>query len=298
MTEEKLKDSRERQRLQLLDSWINGTRAFNRMLPVSDSRCGCVDCRFYSIEPSWFGYGIATPMWTPTIKPPPKQGSLLMLIVRDVLDSGGDHLYELKNHDLFSGRFPRGATMFTCRFASSERMSGTAISTHLQNTLVAWPLNLPGVFQVKPSIFLISVDISSQWALRNLTRNHPLNESSNAAGVTRGQDEKLRLDLVRGLDKSQNSCSPAVPEMRHAADHVFTWVGWGGVGLITSCALCSHTDAAPVHVLLQFHWRVVPPNYVLRCFNSCRKISSTLHHALLYLTHLIFMLRYIMFPCT
>ena len=60
-----------------------------------------------------------------------------MLIVRDVLDSGGDHLYELKNHDLFSGRFPRGATMFTCPFASSERMSGTAISTHLQNTLVA-----------------------------------------------------------------------------------------------------------------------------------------------------------------
>ena len=39
-------------------------------------------------------------------------------------------------------------------------------------------------------------------------------------------------------------------------------MGRGGAGLITSCVLRSHTDAALLYVLLQFHRCVMPPEHI------------------------------------
>ena len=154
--------------------------------------------------------------------------------------------------------------------------------------------------------------------------------------------------------------------------HFLVRVGRGGAGLITSCVLRSHTDAALLYALLQFHGCVMLPEHIfiwyglggvgwgktdseevhnhkivglrvctyvflyfnrnvmlrycnlpchaygfnmvsLRAVGQVRTVClclekvwlfficcfiSTLHHVLLYLTYLTYMLCYIMFSCT
>ena len=55
--------------------------------------------------------------------------------------------------------------------------------------------------------------------------------------------------------------SPAIPQMHHAR-WAYLHIGWGGVGLITSCALRSHTHAGLVYRLLQFHRCIMPAEHI------------------------------------